>query len=152
MSVEDLREDWFDHPEVSEEQCSALQRLPAGVLAAALSEAFRPHEELWLHVLDATRNDATAALLDRPAAGGRRRALARAAELDGLGRPLCEGTTHRATRNCPKQADFQLQEPRERTVGGYACQAHTGQVARLLSGGEAGPEHARLLIPITTVE
>lgn len=65
VTVEELRADWLDHPELSEEQRSALQRLPAGVLEAALDEAFRPHEELWLHVLDSARNDATAVLLER---------------------------------------------------------------------------------------
>ncbi|GGX51415.1 hypothetical protein [Streptomyces noursei] len=59
--------------------------------------------------------------------------------------------THRVTRNCPKTADFQLKKPGTRTAD-YACQAHAGKVARTLAGGEAGPEHERLLIPITTVE
>jgi hypothetical protein len=75
-----------------------------------------------------------------------------ATTVDHLGRPLCEGTTHRATRNCTKLADFQLKRPGAQTASGYACEPHAGQVARTMTNGEAGPEHEQHLIPITTKE
>ncbi|MFJ8677321.1 hypothetical protein [Streptomyces sp. NPDC093589] len=157
MTVEDFRDDWLDHPDLTEEQRGALCRLAPDVLAAALEEAFRPHENLWLHVLDSTRNDAIRLLLaglavQPPVSATDVPRYADAAELDGLGRPLCEGTTHQATRNCTKTAEFQLKEPGARTACGYACQAHAGQVARFLVGGESGSECGCLLVPIATVE
>lgn len=73
-----------------------------------------------------------------------------AATVDHLGRPTCDGTTHRATRNCARLADFKLQRPGERAASGYACEGHAGQVASTLNGGESGPDYEHRLIPIRT--
>ncbi|MFI0742834.1 hypothetical protein ACH4PU_32835 [Streptomyces sp. NPDC021100] len=157
VTVEALRADWNDDFRLTEDQRRALNELDPQTVADALDEAFRPHRDHWHHILDTTRADATRALVTRleqtsglPAASAPR--YAGAAELDSSGRPLCEGTTHRATRNCPRTADFHLKQPGARTASGYACHRHAGQVARTLADGEAGAEHAYLLTPITTVE
>ncbi|MDX3232951.1 hypothetical protein [Streptomyces sp. ME19-01-6] len=75
-----------------------------------------------------------------------------AATVDHLGRPVCDGTTRRATRNCTKLADFQLKQPGAKAASGYACEAHAGQVARVIADGEAGLEYEQRLIPIRTKE
>ncbi|MER5302236.1 hypothetical protein ABT039_22635 [Streptomyces lasiicapitis] len=71
-----------------------------------------------------------------------------AVALDFLGRPICEGTTHRATRNCPQIADFKLQRPERETADGYACERHVGQLARTFNEGECGEEYEHRLTPI----
>lgn len=97
----------------------------------------------------AERSDGTR----RPEGGGAAdRPYADALAVDSLGRPLCEGTTYRATRNCAKTADFQLKKPGAQNASGYACEAHAGQLARTLADGEARPDCELRLIPITTKE
>ncbi|TQE33169.1 hypothetical protein [Streptomyces ipomoeae] len=61
-----------------------------------------------------------------------------ATSTDDLGRPVCDGTQHRGTRNCPRTADFQLLHPDTKAVAGYACGAHLGQVTSTVNGGEKG--------------
>ncbi|MEU3399376.1 hypothetical protein [Streptomyces filamentosus] len=75
-----------------------------------------------------------------------------AATVDRLGRPLCDGTTHRGTRNCDKLADFKLERPGEEGAPDYACEGHVGQVASFQNGGESGPEREHRLIQIRTKE
>lgn len=72
--------------------------------------------------------------------------------VDHLGRPLCDGTTHRATRNCPRLADFRLQRPDGKAMPDHACESHVGQVAATQNGGESGPGYEHRLIPIRTKE
>ncbi|MFJ4965945.1 hypothetical protein ACIP6P_26470 [Streptomyces sp. NPDC088729] len=57
---------------------------------------------------------------------------------DVLGRPLCEGTRYRETRNCEEAAAFQLLRAGTRTVDAYACSGHLGQVVDTVNGGERG--------------
>ncbi|MDJ0465060.1 hypothetical protein [Streptomyces sp. H27-C3] len=57
---------------------------------------------------------------------------------DALGRPVCDGTRHRATRNCEDVAEFQLLRVGTKTVDSYACSGHLGQVVSTLNGGEHG--------------
>ncbi|MEV1042953.1 hypothetical protein AB0J01_41295 [Streptomyces sp. NPDC050204] len=75
-----------------------------------------------------------------------------AVTLDFLGRPICEGATHRATRNCTRLADFRLLRDGESSSSGYACVTHVGQVAQTANGGESGPGYEFRLIPIRTRE
>ncbi|MER0443083.1 hypothetical protein ABR738_00580 [Streptomyces sp. Edi4] len=72
--------------------------------------------------------------------------------VDHLGRPLCDGTTHRATRNCARLADFRLERPGAQAVPDHACERHVGQVAATQNGGESGPSYEHRLIPIRTKE
>ncbi|MEU3704770.1 hypothetical protein AB0E82_21080 [Streptomyces anulatus] len=57
---------------------------------------------------------------------------------DVLGRPLCDGTRYRETRNCEEAAAFQLLRAGTRTVDAYACSGHLGQVVDTVNGGEQG--------------
>ncbi|WP_435058449.1 hypothetical protein [Streptomyces sp. bgisy060] len=57
---------------------------------------------------------------------------------DTLGRPICEGTRYRATRNCEALAQFQLLRAGTETVAAYACSGHLGQVVDTVNGGEHG--------------
>ncbi|MFJ1837916.1 hypothetical protein ACIOJ9_29105 [Streptomyces sp. NPDC088175] len=57
---------------------------------------------------------------------------------DALGRPICEGTRYRATRNCEEAAAFQLLRAGTKTVDAYACSGHLGQVVDTVNGGEQG--------------
>ncbi|MEV7681599.1 hypothetical protein AB0O64_24040 [Streptomyces sp. NPDC088341] len=61
-----------------------------------------------------------------------------ALRIDALGRPICEGTRHRATRNCEDVAAFQLLRAGTKTVDAYACSGHLGQVVDTVNGGEQG--------------
>ncbi|MFZ3475286.1 hypothetical protein ACODT3_42730 [Streptomyces sp. 4.24] len=74
-----------------------------------------------------------------------------AAAVDHLGRPVCEGTTHRETRNCDRLADFKLLRPGQKGAD-YACAGHLGQVAQTLNGGESGPDYEHRLIPVRAKE
>jgi hypothetical protein len=57
---------------------------------------------------------------------------------DHLGRPVCDGTRHRATRNCEDRAEFQLLHAVTKAVEGYACSRHLGQMVSTVNGGEIG--------------
>lgn len=74
-----------------------------------------------------------------------------AIDTDHLGRPVCDGTIRRETRNCRRLADFRLLRPGERGAT-HACAGHLGQVAQSLNGGESGPGYEHRLIPIRTKE
>lgn len=74
-----------------------------------------------------------------------------AVDTDHLGRPVCDGTTHRETRNCERLADFRLLRPGEKGAT-HACAGHLGQVAQTLNGGESGLRYEHRLIPIRTKE
>ncbi|WP_435245038.1 hypothetical protein [Streptomyces tendae] len=77
----------------------------------------------------------------------------KALTVDHLGRPVCDGTTYRATRNCARLADFRLERPGGgRSVPDHACEGHVGQVAATQNGGESGPGYEHRLIPIRTKE
>ncbi|MFF4337478.1 hypothetical protein [[Kitasatospora] papulosa] len=63
---------------------------------------------------------------------------AEALTTDALGRPVCDGTRHRATRNCEDRAEFQLLHAVTKKVEGYACAGHLGQMVSTVNGGEMG--------------
>ncbi|PZT71564.1 hypothetical protein [Streptomyces sp. AC1-42T] len=63
---------------------------------------------------------------------------AEALTTDTLGRPVCDGTRHRATRNCEDRAVFQLLYTVTKKVEGYACASHLGQMVSTVNGGEHG--------------
>lgn len=59
-----LRDDWDDHPIASRPEVRArLDTLTDLELQEVLTKAFAAHARMWSHILDNTRNDATAALL-----------------------------------------------------------------------------------------
>ncbi|MEJ8654698.1 hypothetical protein WKI65_43370 [Streptomyces sp. MS1.AVA.3] len=57
---------------------------------------------------------------------------------DAQGRPVCDGTRHRATRNCEDRAKFQLLHAGTGAVEGYACAGHLGQMVDTVNGGKMG--------------
>jgi hypothetical protein len=65
VTVEMLRGDWIDRPGLTDDDQAALAALPNEDLVAALVEAFGSYQEMWWHVLDNTRGDATRALLTK---------------------------------------------------------------------------------------
>ncbi|MFF2571105.1 hypothetical protein [Streptomyces sp. NPDC058084] len=75
-----------------------------------------------------------------------------AVTVDHQGRPLCDGTTHRDTRNCTKLADFKLERPGGQGTPDHACEGHVGQVASFLNDGESGARYEHRLTPIRTKE
>jgi len=68
VSVQSLREDWSDDPNLSSEQRSALEELDDETLNAHLDWAFAGQEDAWFQVLDGTRSSATDTLLKQTAA------------------------------------------------------------------------------------
>jgi hypothetical protein len=67
VTVDMLRGDWEDRPDLSDEDAAALQALDDATVQAALDEAFKRtgYQSLWWQILDETRGDATRALLDQ---------------------------------------------------------------------------------------
>lgn len=63
VRVQWLRDDWDSRPGLTDESRQALEALPDTKLADAIETAFAEHEDMWFHVLDNTRGDATRALL-----------------------------------------------------------------------------------------
>jgi len=65
ISVQELRDDWVDDPDLSAEQVSALEELDDDTLNTHLDLAFAGQEDAWYQVLDGTRSSATDTLLNQ---------------------------------------------------------------------------------------
>ena len=64
-SIEALRADWDDAPDLSDEQKAALRALPDSDLRAALDTELRQYEDLLISVLDHSRWAATRRLVEQ---------------------------------------------------------------------------------------
>lgn len=67
ITVEMLRDDWYDNADLTDAEYVLLGGLSDETLQDALDHAFTDYQDMWWHVLDNTRGDATRALL-----GGRK--------------------------------------------------------------------------------
>jgi hypothetical protein len=63
ITVQMLRDDWVDDPDLSQDQVTLLQNLSDETLQDALDTALHTQEGLWFSLLDSVRSDATQALL-----------------------------------------------------------------------------------------
>jgi hypothetical protein len=63
VTVEALRDDWVDRPDLTPKQRAALEALDDAALEGAIEHAFTRYLDMWYTVLDETRGDATRALI-----------------------------------------------------------------------------------------